>query len=127
MSKAFAPTKEFNAAVKASYLSEFKRVRGVLLTESSPGRKRGARDYFWALRPWSFSMTIISVLAGSIMGLLLQGKFSPGLALLVLVGMIAVHGATNILNDFFDTIYGADRPGADGKALSGHQAYQPHK
>ena len=46
------------------------------------------------------------------MGLLLQGKFSPNLALLVLVGMIAIHGATNIFNDLFDTIYGADRPGA---------------
>ncbi|MDO9534758.1 MAG: prenyltransferase [Bacillota bacterium] len=75
-------------------------------------RKRGIRELFLAFRPWSFPMTAVSVTVGSMMGLLLQGVFYPGLAFLVLVGMVAIHGATNILNDYFDTLYGADRPGA---------------
>ena len=79
---------------------------------SCPGKKSKLWSYFLALRPWSFTMTVISVAVGSIMGLLLQGAFSFGLALLVLIGMIAIHGATNLLNDYFDTIYGVDKPGA---------------
>jgi len=107
-------TKEVAEARKASSLSKYEREkpRRVFLTEPSIRSKRGIQDFFLALRPWSFTMTIISVMVGSIMGLLLQGKFSSGLALLVLIGMLAIHGATNILNDFFDTIYEVDRPGA---------------
>lgn len=84
------------------------------------GRKRGIREYFLAFRPWSFSMTAVSVTVGSMMGLLLQGIFYPGLAILVLVGVVAIHGATNILNDYFDTLYGVDRPGAPTTLYRSH-------
>ena len=64
------------------------------------------------LRPWSFTMTIISVTVGSLLGLVLQSRFNLYLALLVLAGMIAIHAATNIINDFFDTVHGVDKPWA---------------
>jgi len=60
-----------------------------------------------ATRPWSFSMTVISVS--------LAAAASAGLRpfrwldySLVLAGMIMTHGATNLLNDFFDYRHGVD-------------------
>ncbi len=64
------------------------------------------------LRPWSFSMTVVSVSVGSLLGLVLLDSFNAALALLVLSGMIAVHGASNIINDYLDTVYGVDKSGA---------------
>lgn len=75
------------------------------------GRK-SLLNVLMVFRPWSFIMTIVSVTVGSLLGLVLQGRFAPFLALLVLAGMIAIHAATNIINDLFDTAYGVDKPGA---------------
>ena len=74
--------------------------------------KKNISNVFMVFRPWSFTMTIISVTVGSLLGLVLQDRFNFYLALLVLAGMIAIHAATNIVNDFFDTAYGVDKPGA---------------
>ncbi len=79
---------------------------------NSPGKKRNLREILLCLRPWSFSMTLVSVSVGSLLGLVLMGSFNVPLALLVLTGMIAVHGASNIINDYMDTVYGVDKPGA---------------
>ena len=53
-----------------------------------------------ATRPWSFSMTALSVLLGSFV------VQSDGFLWLYfaanLVGMILVHAATNVLNDYYD-------------------------
>ncbi len=75
-------------------------------------KQRQWRDVLLAFRPWSFIMTVVSVSVGSLLGLVLLGRFNVALALLVLTGMIAVHAASNIINDYFDTAYGVDRPGA---------------
>jgi 1,4-dihydroxy-2-naphthoate octaprenyltransferase len=70
-----------------------------------------------AVRPWSFTMTAISVTVGSLLAL---PAFNGGLYLLVLVGMIAVHAATNLINDYFDVRHGVDRPDAPTAR------YRPH-
>jgi 1,4-dihydroxy-2-naphthoate octaprenyltransferase len=62
-----------------------------------------------ATRPWSFTMTAISVTLGSLLALQ-AGFFHPVLFVLVLVGMIAVHAATNLINDYFDHKHGVDQP-----------------
>lgn len=64
-----------------------------------------------ATRPWSFSMTAISVTLGSIIALH-SFAFHWGLYFLVLVGAILVHAATNVLNDYFDFRHGVDVAGA---------------
>ncbi len=61
-----------------------------------------------ATRPWSFSMTAISVTLGSII-ILPEGGFRWELYLPVLLGMILVHAATNLANDYFDVKHGVDR------------------
>ena len=53
------------------------------------------KTWFLATRPWSFSMSAISVTIGSVWGT--EGHFSLGGYLLALVGMVALHGATNLL------------------------------
>ncbi len=77
-----------------------------------PEKKRRLKNVLMVFRPWSFIMTVISVSVGSLMGLVLLGRFNMALAMLVLTGMIAIHAASNIINDYFDTIYGVDKPGA---------------
>jgi 1,4-dihydroxy-2-naphthoate octaprenyltransferase len=62
-------------------------------------------------RPWSFSMTAISVTLGSIIALP-SSQFHWGRYVLVLVGAILVHAATNVLNDYFDFKHGVDVAGA---------------
>ncbi len=42
----------------------------------------------------------------------IAGSFNAFLYLLTLLGMIAFHAATNVLNDFFDVRHGVDREGA---------------
>jgi 1,4-dihydroxy-2-naphthoate octaprenyltransferase len=61
-----------------------------------------------ATRPWSFTMTAISVILGSLLALQ-AGFFRPLLFVLVLTGMIAVHAATNLINDYFDHRHGVDQ------------------
>ncbi len=68
------------------------------------------RTWFLAARPWSFSMSAISVTIGSVWGV--EGHFSFGGYLLALVGMVALHGATNLLNDYYDVKNRVDTPSA---------------
>ncbi|MBF0529428.1 MAG: 1,4-dihydroxy-2-naphthoate octaprenyltransferase [Deltaproteobacteria bacterium] len=65
------------------------------------------RDWFLAARPWSFTMSFISVSVGAAVAAL-HGPFSITLYLLSLVAMIALHGATNVMNDYFDYRSGVD-------------------
>jgi 1,4-dihydroxy-2-naphthoate octaprenyltransferase len=75
--------------------------------------------WFLATRPWSFTMTAISVGVGGAVAAL-DGAFDVWLFLLTLVGAVCVHGATNLINDYFDYKSGVDRPGAPTTL------YRPH-
>ncbi len=65
--------------------------------------------YLLAARPWSFTMTLISVTLGSLLGSQ-GGRFGWTVYALTLAGMVAVHAATNLLNDYCDFRQGVDRP-----------------
>jgi 1,4-dihydroxy-2-naphthoate polyprenyltransferase len=80
-----------------------------------------AKTIFLSTRPWSFTMTFSSVTLGSLVAAL-AGHFSPFLYALTLVGMVAFHAATNILNDFFDVRHGVDRVGAPTTKYRMHPA-----
>ncbi len=75
------------------------------------------KTWFLATRPWSFSMSAISVTIGSVWGV---SGFSFGGYFLALVGMVALHGATNLLNDYFDVKNRVDTPS------SPTVKYRPH-
>lgn len=65
------------------------------------------RNWFLASRPWSFTMTFISVSVGGALAAI-DGYFSWPLYLITLVAMVVFHAATNLLNDYFDVQNGVD-------------------
>ena len=67
------------------------------------------RNWFLASRPWSFTMTAISVSVGSALAAI-DGSFSWALYLLTLIGTVLMHAATNLFNDYYDVKSGVDTP-----------------
>jgi 1,4-dihydroxy-2-naphthoate octaprenyltransferase len=65
------------------------------------------RNWFLASRPWSFSMTAISVGVGSAMAAI-DGPFQWSLFLLALASAVMLHAATNLINDYYDVRHGID-------------------
>jgi 1,4-dihydroxy-2-naphthoate octaprenyltransferase len=65
------------------------------------------QDWFLASRPWSFTMTAISVSVGAALGAM-AGDFSWSFYLVTLVGMVILHAATNLMNDYYDVLSGVD-------------------
>ncbi|UCF90250.1 MAG: 1,4-dihydroxy-2-naphthoate octaprenyltransferase, partial [Desulfobacterales bacterium] len=77
------------------------------------------RNWFLASRPWSFSMTAISVSVGSALAAI-DGDFSWAFYAITLLGAIFMHAATNLSNDYYDV-----ESGVDFKDVSTAQ-YRPH-
>jgi 1,4-dihydroxy-2-naphthoate octaprenyltransferase len=77
------------------------------------------RNWFLASRPWSFTMTAISVSVGGVLGAI-DGSFSWPLYLITLVGIILLHAATNLINDYYDV-----KSNVDTQEVSTAQ-YRPH-
>lgn len=65
------------------------------------------RNWFLASRPWSFSMTAISVGVGSAMAAI-DGPFDWPLFVLALTSAVLLHAATNLSNDYYDVRHGLD-------------------
>ncbi len=77
------------------------------------------RNWFLASRPWSFSMTAISVSVGGALAAI-DGDFSWGLFGLALISGVFLHAATNLINDYYDV-----KSGVDTREVSTAQ-YRPH-
>jgi 1,4-dihydroxy-2-naphthoate octaprenyltransferase len=67
------------------------------------------RNWFLAARPWSFTMTAISVSVGGTVAAV-EGAFSWPLYLLSLIGAVLMHAASNLINDYDDVRHGVDSP-----------------
>ena len=65
------------------------------------------RDWLLASRPWSFAMTAISIGVGGALASM-DGSFSWVLFFFTLVGAVFLHGATNLINDYYDVLRGVD-------------------
>ena len=75
------------------------------------------RIWLLALRPFSFTASIVPAAYGGLLALALRGRDGipdfpfDGFAFFVtIVGCVAVHSASNLVNDFFDYRSGVDRP-----------------
>ena len=77
------------------------------------------KDYIIATRPWSLSMTFISVTVGTLIAWQ-EGPVAWGWYALTVIGMFLFHSAVNVLNDYFDSKYQVDQPDSP-TAL-----YRPH-
>jgi 1,4-dihydroxy-2-naphthoate octaprenyltransferase len=67
---------------------------------------RQARIWLTALRPISFTASIIPVLVGT--AIAAQDEFHPLLFVLAMIGSVAIHAGTNLVNDYFDHVKGTD-------------------
>ena len=65
------------------------------------------QNWFLASRPWSFTMTAISISVGSALAAM-DGNFSWSLYVLTLTGIIILHAASNLMNDYHDVLSGVD-------------------
>ncbi len=81
--------------------------------------KNIARDWFLAARPWSFTMTFISVSVGGALAAL-DGSFSWPFYLFTLFGAVCMHAGCNLVNDYEDVRSGVDDPNVPTAS------YRPH-
>lgn len=80
---------------------------------------KNIKIYLIATRPWSYSMTFISVTLGNLIAFKEKG-ISITAFFITLIGAILIHGATNVLNDYFDTKYTVDTE------IAPTTRYRPH-
>ncbi|KAF7239343.1 UbiA prenyltransferase domain-containing protein 1 [Varanus komodoensis] len=74
-------------------------------------------SYVLALRPWSFSASLTPVALGSALAYRSQGTLDPGLLLGSAVTVLAVHGAGNLVNTYYDFSKGIDHKKSDDRTL----------
>ena len=66
------------------------------------------RKYFIAARPWSFTMSLISVSVGTLLAAG-EGSVSWLWFAITAIGITLFHAAANLINDYFDTLYDIDQ------------------
>jgi 1,4-dihydroxy-2-naphthoate octaprenyltransferase len=72
------------------------------------------RIWLAALRPVSFTASIIPVLVGTAVAA--DREFHAGLFVLALIGSVAIHAGTNLVNDYFDHVKGTDNEESLGQS-----------
>ena len=77
------------------------------------------QKWFLASRPWSFTMTAISVGVGGALAAI-DGPFSWTLFILAVTGAVCMHAAANLFNDYYDVKQGVDT------VESATAQYRPH-
>jgi 1,4-dihydroxy-2-naphthoate octaprenyltransferase len=72
------------------------------------------RTWLIALRPVSFTASVIPVLVGT--AIAAQDEFHPLLFVLAMLGSVAIHAGTNLVNDYFDHVKGTDNAESLGQS-----------
>lgn len=72
------------------------------------------RTWLIALRPVSFTASVIPVLVGT--AIAAQDEFHPLLFGLAMIGSVVIHGGTNLVNDYFDHVKGTDNAESLGQS-----------
>ncbi|XP_063292235.1 ubiA prenyltransferase domain-containing protein 1 [Pelobates fuscus] len=73
--------------------------------------------YVLALRPWSFSASLIPVALGSALAYRSEGSLDFLLLLVCAVAVLSVHGAGNLVNTYYDFSKGIDHKKSDDRTL----------
>ncbi len=76
---------------------------------------RSARAWLQATRPFSFTASIVPVLLGTVLGAF-AGGFNPVLAVVALVGGLAIHAGANLISDYYDFRNGVDADDSYGSS-----------
>lgn len=71
-------------------------------------------NWFMATRPFSFTASVVPVLIGTLLAAS-DGEFNLGTLTLVIVASVLVQAGSNLVNDYYDFVKGADKPAALGR------------
>lgn len=71
--------------------------------------RKKIKELFIATRPWSFTMSLISVTIGTLIAAE-EGPIFWHWYILVCIGIVSFHASANVYNDYFDTRYMVDQP-----------------
>ncbi|CAO2590022.1 UbiA prenyltransferase domain-containing protein 1 [Lemmus lemmus] len=87
--------------------------------DSLPPRswRQKCASYVLALRPWSFSASLTPVALGSALAYRSQGILDLRLLVGCAVAVLAVHGAGNLVNTYYDFSKGIDHKKSDDRTL----------
>lgn len=77
-------------------------------------------SYLLALRPWSFSASLIPVVLGALLGWKTNGELNISLTLLTTVAVLCVHASGNLVNTYYDYLRGVDSKVSDDRTLVDH-------
>ena len=66
-------------------------------------------NWYMATRPFSFTASIVPVLVGTLLAAY-EGHFDLTIFVLVVVASVVVHAGSNLVNDYYDHVKGADAP-----------------
>lgn len=69
----------------------------------------GIYNWYMATRPFSFTASIVPVLVGTLLAAY-EGAFDASMLMLVIVASVLVHAGSNLVNDYYDHVKGADAP-----------------
>ena len=78
-------------------------------------------DYIYSFRPWSFSSSLTPVFLGTVLAYKSTGQFNILILLITSITVIALHGAGNLVNTYFDFFTGVDFFRKDDRTLVDHK------
>ncbi|XP_040271796.1 ubiA prenyltransferase domain-containing protein 1-like [Bufo bufo] len=81
------------------------------------GWKQKCASYVLALRPWSFSASLTPVALGSALAYRSDGSLDLVVFLICAVAVLAVHGAGNLVNTYYDFSKGIDHKKSNDRTL----------
>lgn len=76
-----------------------------------------ARTYLSALRPWSFSTSLIPLLLGTALGYKEINEVNLFVFFFTAIAILSVHGAGNLVNTYYDFKRGIDSKKSDDRTL----------
>lgn len=71
-------------------------------------------NWYMATRPFSFTASIVPVLVGTFLAAD-EGSFNVAMFVLVIAASVLVHAGSNLVNDYYDHVKGADAPHQYGR------------
>ena len=87
-----------------------RRAAGAALTGApEPRIRKFVRTWWMAVRPFSFTASVTPVVLGTVIAAY-DGYWNTLYCLLALVGSVAIHAGTNLINDYYDWKKGTDTP-----------------
>ncbi|XP_053546041.1 ubiA prenyltransferase domain-containing protein 1 [Bombina bombina] len=102
-------------------LDAFTNGPGQPLMDKTPSKSRSWKKkcatYVLALRPWSFSASLTPVVLGSALAYRSQGSLDILIFVVCAVTVLAVHGAGNLVNTYYDFSKGIDHKKSDDRTL----------